>query len=230
MVHQSCEWVLLNKPEGYSVAELQEAYRLYFPAFHPVHRLDKDTSGLWLVATTGDANARLSAAFQKREVQKAYLAVCANSLKKKQGKIIGDMEKSRRSQWRLLPSKINPAETQFYSESLQPGFRLLLVQPKTGKTHQIRVAMKACGAPLLGDSIYNKAKSAQQTRLYLHASYLAFNDLGKYYRFGHLPTSGEYFQGEAFSKALTKLEQRAGVEIKTQPAMAINALQGRDFS
>ncbi len=193
IVFRHPDWMLINKPEGMDVESLQLLWRNQFEHFHPVHRLDKDTSGLWLIALNAQANAGLSLKFQNREVKKCYVALCTKKPKKKQGKIVGDMLKSRRSQWRLSQSRVNPAVTYFQSMPYVEGLRLMICQPITGKTHQIRVAMKSLGSPIAGDSIYDKGNLSHYDRLYLHAYCLRFNWQGETYVFKEPPTTGCYF-------------------------------------
>lgn len=208
IAYQHNDWLALNKPAGFSIDELAANAKHQFAAFHPVHRLDKDTSGLWLIALNAEANQKLSQAFAKREVKKHYLAITANSMKKKQGQIKGDMAKSRRSQWQLLRSQKNPAITNFHSVSLSAGNRLVLCLPITGKTHQIRVAMKANGAAIVGDSIYNNAASQGVDRLYLHAYCLAFDYNGERFSFTLNPDKGELFNGAEFTQGLDVLRTK----------------------
>ncbi|MCG3759742.1 TIGR01621 family pseudouridine synthase [Vibrio cincinnatiensis] len=138
-----------------------------------VHRLDKMTSGLLLLARNSEAARLLSLAFAQRAVEKFYLAIGSSKPKKKQGLISGDMQRSRRASWKLLTSQENPARTQFFSLPAQPGERLFLCKPHTGKTHQIRVALKSIGAAIIGDPIYSP--SSQADRGYLHAFALRFS-------------------------------------------------------
>ncbi|MCK5881725.1 MAG: RNA pseudouridine synthase [Sinobacterium sp.] len=206
IVFQHSDWVLLHKPVGYSVQDLAAVYQQHFDAFHPVHRLDKETSGLWLIALTGEANQLLSQAFQKKSVKKAYLAIVdAQGIKKKQGRIIGDMGKSRRKSWRLLKSKQNPAKTQFTSVSLQQGLRLVWLAPSTGKTHQLRVAMKSNSSAIIGDDIYALETAPQFDRLYLHAYALAFTYGDNMFEFTEAPKTGQYFLQESFTEVLEAL-------------------------
>jgi tRNA pseudouridine32 synthase/23S rRNA pseudouridine746 synthase len=105
----------------------------------------------------------------------------------------------------LLKSQNNPAITQFTSTGLSEGLRLCLCKPITGKTHQIRVAMKANGAAIVGDSYYAKSKVSEYDRLYLHAYRLGFTYNEQVFSFELLPDAGELFQGENFFQALAKL-------------------------
>ena len=157
-------------------------------ALWPVHRLDKDTSGLLLLARGQPVAAALGAAFAGREVQKYYLALSDAKPGRKQGLIKGDMDKGRGGAWRLCQSQVNPAVTQFFSHSLAPGRRLFVLRPRTGKTHQLRVAMKSLGAPILGDALYGGSTA---DRTYLHAYALSFALDGESFSFSCLPAHGE---------------------------------------
>lgn len=170
---------------------------------YPVHRLDKVTSGLLVMAKTAAANQELVNQFKNREVQKFYLAISGKKPKKKQGLIKGDMEPARRGAWKLLATNTNPAITQFFSASLGEGKRLFIVKPHTGKTHQIRVALKSIGAPILGDTLYADAASCIDIdRVYLHAFSLAFKLNGQDYRFTELPREGDFYATAEFNTAI----------------------------
>jgi tRNA pseudouridine32 synthase/23S rRNA pseudouridine746 synthase len=102
----------------------------------------------------------------------------------------------------------NPAITQFLSTSIGSGMRLFLLKPHTGKTHQLRVALKSIGAPILGDSLYHPTRDdcRQMDRAYLHCYALRFQMLGETLRYQCKPDSGEYFYEETFLQALRKYE------------------------
>lgn len=148
------------------IAELFPSERLY-----PVHRLDKGTSGLLLIARNKDGEAYLSSKIKNREIEKLYVAISNAKPKKKQGTVKGDMIRSRRKSWKLLRSCENPAITQFFSYGLGEGYRLFVIKIISGKTHQIRVALKSLGAPVVGDDIYSGLAGEN---LYLHAWSLQF--------------------------------------------------------
>jgi tRNA pseudouridine32 synthase/23S rRNA pseudouridine746 synthase len=152
----------------------------------PVHRLDKVTSGVLLCAKTSAAASELSQLFQNRQVEKYYLALSDKKPKKKQGLISGGMERGRRGSWKLSQSKDNPAITQFFSYGLGDGNRLFLLKPKTGKTHQLRVALKSIGSPISGDRLYGHPLSLPKG-IRLHASILSFEYQGEYYRYVDFP-------------------------------------------
>ena len=128
--------------------------------------------------------------FQKHLIEKYYLAISDTKPHKKQGLIVGDMKKSRNSAWKLTRTKENPAKTRFYSFSIANGKRLFLLRPFSGKTHQLRVAMKSIGSPILGDSLY---KGSNSDRAYLHAYAVKFSLFGQDYQFTNLPETGIHF-------------------------------------
>jgi len=160
----------------------------------PVHRLDKMTSGLLVFALSAGAAAELSAAFAAQQVSKFYLALSDHKPRKKQGRIEGGMERSRRSRWKLTRRRDNLARTEFYSTALKPGLRIFLCRPYTGKTHQIRVALKSIGAPIVGDPLYHEVVEPVPDRGYLHAWQLVFVFAGETHRFRADPDTGELFR------------------------------------
>ena len=214
IVFQNSDFVVVNKPAGLNFhSELDETYTqendkketapglvvvlqqlLNLPELYPVHRLDKMTSGLVIFALNKKTAQAFQVMFESHQVQKFYLALSDKKPKKKQGWIVGDMQSARRGSWKLSKSKVNPARTQFQSFSIEPGLRLYLLKPVTGKTHQLRVALKSIGAPILGDVRYADANSAKAIdRGYLHAFALQFKLYDKRYEFVQAPVTGYAF-------------------------------------
>ncbi|AZG71580.1 TIGR01621 family pseudouridine synthase [Shewanella livingstonensis] len=157
---------------------------------YPVHRLDTPTSGLLIVAKSPQAANVFTQMFTEHKVQKYYLAIACGKPKKKQGWIVGDMAKSRRSMYKLLRTTDNPAVTQFFSQNVAQGMRVYLLKPLSGKTHQLRVALASIGVPILGDKLYGNELS---DRCYLHAYSLHFSYLNQAYVFQQPPSFGEQF-------------------------------------
>jgi len=102
----------------------------------------------------------------------------------------------------LRKTKTNPAITQFCSAGKPDKPRLFVLQPKTGKTHQLRVAMKSLGAPITGDDRYGGTPS---DRMYLHAFGLQFAFSGEHYSFEVPPSSGSYFLEQGFTERFEQL-------------------------
>ena len=163
LVFEHKDFVVINKPCGVSVHSESEgdvcltaslAQQLGVERVWLVHRLDKATSGLLLLALNRDSAAALSVQFAEKTMRKTYLALGTHKPAKKQGWVKGGMARSRRGTWKLTRDEDNFAVTRFSSQSLKPGLRLFVLQPFTGKTHQLRVAMKSIGSPILGDTLY----------------------------------------------------------------------------
>jgi tRNA pseudouridine32 synthase/23S rRNA pseudouridine746 synthase len=166
---------------------------------YSVHRLDTLTSGLLLFAKSSQAAAEFTQLFTDHKVQKYYLALAKGKPKKKQGSIVGDMAKSRRSMHKLLRTMENPARTQFFSQSVAEGLRLYLLKPLSGKTHQLRVALASIGVPILGDQLYG---GEEADRGYLHAFSLDFVFRDHAYKYTVPPTDGVFFTAEDTIKQL----------------------------
>ena len=141
-----------------------------------VHRLDRVTSGVLLLAKSAEDAGLVGAAFRAGAVLKYYVALSARRPSKKMGEVVGDMKPARRGAWMLLRSRERPACTRFVSSGVtggRPGLRGFVLRPLTGRTHQLRVALKALGAPVLGDALYaDAAEAALEQRAYLHAAAL----------------------------------------------------------
>jgi len=170
------------------------AKQLELDTLYPVHRLDKMTSGLLIVALTKSAAQTFQSLFETRNIEKYYLAISDKKPKKKQGWVKGDMQPARNGSWKLSKTMENPTLTQFISVSTEPGERLFLLKPHTGKTHQLRVLMKSLAAPICGDLRYaNKLEAAREDRGYLHAYALSFEFNDEAYRFVQPPNAGMRF-------------------------------------
>ncbi len=149
-----------------------------------VHRLDKKTSGLLVVAKNNVAHARLSEAFQNRRIQKTYLTLVHGRPRRDTGVI--DLSVGRHRTIRTKMAAGQPKGRAAYSEykvvEVFPGFSLLEVNIKTGRTHQIRVHLSAIGHPVVGDDVYGEPsykqfvkKFGEFDRYFLHAATLRFN-------------------------------------------------------
>lgn len=175
-------------------------------SLYPTHRLDKDTSGLMIIAKNPETNSLISAAFESKSISKTYLALSDKKPKKKQGSIRGDMAKSRNGSWKLTRDMSNPAITYFQSSYLpEMDKRLFMLKPRTGKTHQLRVALKSLGAPILGDKRY---KGTDADRMYLHAYSLQFTLQSQHFDFNILPTEGEMFLEQEFKLGIDFLVKK----------------------
>lgn len=137
----------------------------------PVHRLDRATSGLVLVAITLQAAQRMYALFQKSAIRKTYLAAVAG-VAPRQDRLQAPLEKR--------PGQIQAAATEYERISTSAGCSLLRVEPLSGRRHQIRRHLQGAALPILGDPLYGDPERNREaaahglTRLALHASRLRF--------------------------------------------------------
>ena len=211
IVYQIDDFIIIYKPCGLSVHKDQSeiglttllARQLNVPQVWLVHRLDKVTSGLLIFALNAESAAEFFRLFSEHHIQKTYLALSNQKPKKKQGLIVGDMQKSRNGAWKLCQSKENPAITRFESVSCEPNLRLFILKPQTGKTHQLRVAMKSLGSPILGDSLYDK-NTENIDRTYLHAARLQFEFKGQSFDVFSPPKEGEWWYRQGVMSQIQK--------------------------
>ena len=141
-----------------------------------VHRLDRDTSGLMVVARSQEAYERLQRLVRRRELTREYLALVAGRPKSRRGTIDAPIGRDRHDRLRHSLDTDTPraAVTDFELEELLPQHALLRVRLETGRTHQIRVHLGAIGLPVAGDPTYGIAGDLGLERQFLHAARLAF--------------------------------------------------------
>ena len=212
IIYQTDDFIIIYKPCGLSVHKDQSeiglttllAEQLGIPQVWLVHRLDKVTSGLLILALNAESTAEFFRLFSEHHIQKTYLALSNQKPTKKQGLIVGDMQKARNGAWKLCQSKENPAITRFESVSCEPNLRLFILKPQTGKTHQLRVAMKSLGSPILGDTLYGK-NTENIDRTYLHAARLQFEFKGQSFDVFSPPKEGEWWHREGVMSQIQKI-------------------------
>ena len=213
IVYQTDDFIIIYKPCGLSVHKDQSeiglttllAEQLGVPQVWLVHRLDKVTSGLLIFALNAESAAEFFRLFSEHHIKKTYLALSNQKPKKKQGLIVGDMQKARNGAWKLCQSKENPAITRFESVSCEPNLRLFILKPQTGKTHQLRVAMKSLGSPILGDALYGK-NTEKIDRTYLHAARLQFEFKDKAFDVFTPPKEGEWWHHDVVQFQIQKFD------------------------
>jgi len=141
-----------------------------------VHRLDKGTSGLLVVARSDEAHAALQAAVRRREVERAYLALAQGRLGSRTGTIDAPIGRASRQRHRMAVSGAasRQARTHFEVLELLAAETYLEAKLETGRTHQIRAHFAAIGHPLAGDTTYGGEGRHGLSRQFLHAHRLAF--------------------------------------------------------
>jgi len=201
IIYEDDDLLAVDKPAGLTVHPapghpthtLVNAILAHFPhladvgdSLRPggVHRLDKDTSGVMLVAKNSTAQADLAKQFKSHSVTKAYLALVKGRLEPENGIIEADIGRDPHNRKRMAVVAVGrEARTDYRVVRYIGGYTLLEVMPQTGRTHQIRVHLAAIGFPVVGDKVYG-VKSPHLSRQFLHASLLGFK----------LPSSGEYVE------------------------------------
>jgi 23S rRNA pseudouridine1911/1915/1917 synthase len=141
-----------------------------------VHRLDRDTSGLMVVARSHEAYERLQRLVRRRKLTREYLALVVGKPRSRRGTIDAPIGRDRHDRLRHSLDTDTPraAVTHFEVEELLPRHALLRVRLETGRTHQIRVHLAAIDLPVAGDPVYGIAGDLGLERQFLHAARLAF--------------------------------------------------------
>jgi 23S rRNA-/tRNA-specific pseudouridylate synthase len=164
-LHEDRHLVVYDKPPGIPVVpDRQGGNNLATQTGHLVcHRLDKETSGVLIMAKTAAGHRLVNAFFAERRVRKGYLAVCAPGLRQ-EGRCqipLGEWHRGR-----VAIGKGKAADTHWTILQSQPDRVLVEAFPVTGRTHQVRAHLAASGAAIIGDEAYGGKAAA---RLYLHA-------------------------------------------------------------
>jgi 23S rRNA pseudouridine1911/1915/1917 synthase len=176
VIYEDEDVIVLDKPAGVNSDDIERR----------VHRLDKDTSGIILVAKNDKALESLQREFKERKVKKKYLALVTGGLKDKEGKIetlIGRSLGDRRKQKVYLPKEPKTegkreAKTCYKVLQKFKNYDLIEAEPLTGRKHQIRAHLAYLGHPIAGDKLYgfkNQPCPKDLKRQFLHASYLKIN-------------------------------------------------------
>jgi 23S rRNA pseudouridine1911/1915/1917 synthase len=142
-----------------------------------VHRLDRDTSGLLVVARSEESHRRLQAALGDRLIEREYVALVEGRPPARSGTIEAPVGRDPRVRTRMAVGGASPREarTHFVLERALEGTSLLALRLETGRTHQIRVHLQAIGHPVCGDPEYGTAGMLGLERQFLHARRLAFD-------------------------------------------------------
>jgi 23S rRNA pseudouridine955/2504/2580 synthase len=183
LVEVNDQFALLDKPAGLAVHGgtglefgLMDAIKQAHPAWRPVHRLDRPTSGLLLLACNHQALRALQKSFMNREVEKRYLALLDGVLPEPRMRVDRPLKKIRDAsgQHRVIAAEDGQAAVSVFRLLERVGNRSFVdVEIETGRTHQIRAHAASLGLPLVGDTLYNEAPTTGNfKRLFLHAHYL----------------------------------------------------------
>lgn len=188
ILYEDADVVAVNKPAGLVTHSdgrtKEETAEEWFKEKYPdvtlehayVHRLDRDTSGVLVFAKNAVAYEFLRKAFHDREVKKSYLAIVYGAPKEKKGVVSFDIGRSRkdfrmRSAQPKAKGRLRDALTNYEVIGESGEYALLKLNPETGRTHQIRVHLKAIHHPIIGDTLYaaGRPEALDLKRLALHA-------------------------------------------------------------
>ncbi len=141
-----------------------------------VHRIDKDTSGILLIAKTNEAHRILSEGFKNKTIKRKYIALVHGVIDHNQGKIVAPIGRSKidRKKMSVTDDNGKNAVTNFTVLERYKNATLLELVLETGRTHQIRVHMEYINHPIVNDPLYSKRKTINNYGQMLHAAYLGF--------------------------------------------------------
>ncbi len=190
IIYEDQDLLAINKPSGITVnkAETTRGKKTIedwlpssdLPRRGIVHRIDKDTSGILLIAKNSAALTNLQQQFKNRSVKKTYFALVHGFVQPRSGSIRVPIRRDRYNRKKFgVDINGKPAQTEYRTVRNYKGFTLLEIFPKTGRTHQIRVHFKHIGHPLVSDRIYGGGKTFKKDlywcpRLFLHSSRIEF--------------------------------------------------------
>ncbi|MFA6353652.1 MAG: RluA family pseudouridine synthase [Candidatus Paceibacterota bacterium] len=192
ILYEDSNILAIDKPSGILVhpdkwskeKTILDLFIKKYPKLEIVHRLDKDTSGVMLLAKNKKTHEFLKSQFQNRDVKKIYVAIVSGSVNNDRGVInkpIGRSPKDfrRRLAGRGARGEMREAVTEYRVLKRLKNFTYLEVRPKTGRTHQIRVHLKYLNHPVVCDSLYNPDNPCPKglKRLALHAKSIEFKNL-----------------------------------------------------
>lgn len=186
IVHEEADFVIVHKPSGLlsvpgkdpALADsLQRRAEGHWPTAGMIHRLDKDTSGVMVLALNKPAHAKIAMQFEKRTAKKSYVARLWGTLEADEGTvdlpIAVDWENKPRQ--RIDFERGREARTRWQVMSRDGGITRVRLFPLTGRTHQLRLHMMTLGHPVLGDPFYATGEALTAAdRLQLHAEELSF--------------------------------------------------------
>lgn len=196
IIEETNKWIAVSKPasiqternpfdpsaESLVIDHLSKRYRKPFVGI--VHRIDRPTSGLIIIAKNKRMLRRLNQVFSDRQVKKTYMAKVASSPMESRGKLEHWLYKDVANRKAIVyeneqaGAKLCQLEYEVISEDSQNGQALLLLKPHTGRYHQIRAQLSAIGCPIIGDAYYGSELEYKPNGIMLHAWKLEIPSLG----------------------------------------------------
>ncbi len=174
IIYEDENVIAFNKPAG--MLSIKKGAYLAEPAIEDygevVHRLDRDTSGVIIVAKNSETKSKLQNQFAERKTHKTYYAVVVGHPKQQHAIISVPLTRNLKKPTTFIADKNGrEAITEYSVIASNEKYSLVELKPRTGRTHQLRIHMAHIGTPILGDPVYNP-KSPKADRMYLHAASL----------------------------------------------------------
>ena len=196
IIENNENFVVINKPPGLPVQGGTKTYKNLvdnlsnsevFKNSKPyiVHRIDKDTSGILIIAKTRKFAQLLTSLFRIRKIYKTYLAICYGSLEKNSGELINDL-----TRYEGKKKIIENAKTIYHVIDKNNFCSLISLNPITGRKHQIRKQLSMIGNPVLGDNKYNFETKGKKLMLHAYSIKFMINDIKYNYKVKY----PDYFQ------------------------------------
>lgn len=193
IIYESRTWLAINKPSGLIVEKnpfeldtIENAAWQYLqsqmkqPFLGIVHRLDRVTSGVLLLAKKKSSLRLLNQQFAEKNIQKTYFAIVAKAPSPSSGELVHWLEKQQQQKRAIIHSKKLPntkeAVLNYTVMDQKQGLVLLELHPQTGRFHQIRAQLAHIGSPIVGDEKYGSTVDPAHRKIALHAGVLSFMD------------------------------------------------------
>ena len=183
IIYEEKNFLILNKWSGISSQggtkikiSIDDIIKRMSPEYRLVHRLDLDTSGLLIISKNLEYAQIFGKLFKSNNINKYYFAICEGKPKYNESSV--DLKINTKSN-----NTTSDTKTFFKALNYKNGISQILFEPKTGKTHQLRIVAKNLGCPIVGDKKYNIKSKYNKTKLKLHAFKISFKIKSKNYKF-----------------------------------------------
>ena len=204
-IYENNDFIILNKWSGIATQggskiniSIDDIIKNISNKYNLVHRLDRETSGLLIIAKNLQSTKNFGKLFKEHLIRKIYVATCQGSPKNKQSEIILSIPDKNN------PKKISKSITSYKVYQTKNNLTNIIFSPQTGKTHQIRIVAKHLGCPIVGDTKYNVQNKYNFEKLKLNAYILNFTFNEKYFEF--ISTIPDHFKNFFKKNELKKID------------------------
>jgi len=187
IVFENNNFIILNKWTGIATQggskiniSIDDIIKTISPYYNLVHRLDRETSGLLIIAKNLEYTKIFGYMFKNQEIEKNYLALCQGKPKNSESIVDLDIQDKKKDNLK------HKTKTYYKVLNINNNLSQILFIPKTGKTHQLRIVSKKLGCPIIGDAKYNTRQKFKNEQLKLNAHLLRFKIRSKIYEFSSI--------------------------------------------